>query len=144
MRAMVRIASLAACRVATTWDSASTSSGGKNLFRFSLRALELAPQSVKAYAMRAQVRLQAVANDDALNDAEQALALSPEDVLKLNLAREVGTISLALRKFNDNKPNPVTTVTAEDVRRGTDSMAKAPPVAKRSNTPAKCAFCRCC
>jgi pilus assembly protein CpaB len=47
------------------------------------------------------------------------LALSPEDVLKLNLAREVGTISLALRKFNDNKNGPVTTVTMEDLKRGT-------------------------
>lgn len=45
-------------------------------------------------------------------------ALSPEDALKLALAREVGSLSLMLRKFNDNKPAPIDTVTAEDVKRG--------------------------
>ncbi|MEI7687344.1 MAG: Flp pilus assembly protein CpaB [Planctomycetota bacterium] len=45
-------------------------------------------------------------------------ALSPEDVLKLNLSREVGTLSLALRKFNDNKKSPIDRITAEDIRKG--------------------------
>lgn len=45
-------------------------------------------------------------------------ALSPEDALKLSLSREVGSLSLLLRKFNDNKPAPISMVTAEDVRRG--------------------------
>lgn len=45
-------------------------------------------------------------------------ALSPEDVLKLNLSREVGSLSLALRKFNDYKKSPIDKVTAEDVAKG--------------------------
>lgn len=46
------------------------------------------------------------------------VALSPEDVLKLNMAREMGTLSLALRKFNDFAKAPIDKMTITDVRSG--------------------------
>jgi pilus assembly protein CpaB len=48
-------------------------------------------------------------------------ALSPEDVLKLNLSREMGTLSLALRKPGDYRKYGGDKVTAADVRNGTSS-----------------------
>jgi pilus assembly protein CpaB len=46
-------------------------------------------------------------------------ALSTEDVLKLNLSREVGTLSLALRKFGDYSKSSVDKITMADIKNGT-------------------------
>lgn len=45
-------------------------------------------------------------------------ALSPEDVLKLSLAREMGTLTLALRKMNDFSKTAESKMTVEDIRTG--------------------------
>jgi tetratricopeptide (TPR) repeat protein len=45
------------------------------------RAIEIDPKNVKAYAMRAEARLQAEANDDALSDVNQALEIANNDPL---------------------------------------------------------------
>jgi Flp pilus assembly protein CpaB len=46
-------------------------------------------------------------------------ALTPEDAMKLTLAREAGSISLLLRKFGDNSKPPIEKVTRADVKNGT-------------------------
>ncbi len=43
------------------------------------------------------------------------VALKPEDVQKIAMAREMGNISLVLRKFNDHQKAEVTKITAEEV-----------------------------
>jgi len=45
-------------------------------------------------------------------------ALSPEDVLKMSVAREVGTLTLALRKMNDFSKAGEGKLTLEDIRNG--------------------------
>jgi pilus assembly protein CpaB len=49
------------------------------------------------------------------------VALKPEDVLKLELAKTLGNISLVLRKFNDSSKSEVTKVTAEGIQTGDSS-----------------------
>jgi pilus assembly protein CpaB len=41
--------------------------------------------------------------------------LKPEDALKVAMAREMGSISLALRKFNDHQKSEFTTLTVEEL-----------------------------
>jgi pilus assembly protein CpaB len=43
------------------------------------------------------------------------VALKPEDVEKISMAREMGNISLVLRKFNDHQKAEITKITAEEV-----------------------------
>ena len=43
------------------------------------------------------------------------VALKPEECLKVDLARQMGTISLVLRKFNDHQKAEITSVTAEEL-----------------------------
>lgn len=63
------------------------------------------------------------------------VALKPEDVLKLELAKTMGTISLALRKYNDNSKSEFTKVTAETLNTNTGAededlgLTSAPPTA---------------
>jgi len=52
-------------------------------------------------------------------------ALSPEDVLKLNVGRESGTLTLAVRKMNDFGKNGDTKVTLDDIRNGTTRSQEA-------------------
>jgi Flp pilus assembly protein CpaB len=47
------------------------------------------------------------------------VALKPEDILKVSMARELGTISMVLRKFNDHQKAEVSTVTVEELVTGT-------------------------
>jgi pilus assembly protein CpaB len=47
------------------------------------------------------------------------VALKPEDVLKLELAKTLGTISLVLRKFNDQSLSSTSSYTAENLKTGT-------------------------
>jgi hypothetical protein len=49
------------------------------------------------------------------------VALKPEDALKVAMAREMGTITLALRKFNDHQKAEVNTVTVEELMTGAAS-----------------------
>jgi pilus assembly protein CpaB len=46
------------------------------------------------------------------------VALKPEDVLKLELAKQLGTISLTLRGFNDSAKSEVTTFSAQQLHTG--------------------------
>ncbi len=46
-------------------------------------------------------------------------ALSPKDAMTLTLSREVGTLSLMLRKFNDNEKSTTEKLTMADVKNGT-------------------------
>jgi pilus assembly protein CpaB len=52
------------------------------------------------------------------------VALKPEDALKVAMARELGTISMVLRKFNDHQKSDVTTVTVEELVTGTAGKHK--------------------
>ena len=63
-------------------------------------------------------------------------ALSPEDVLKLSLCREVGNISLALRKFGDNAHSPVEKTTMADVKTRTNGQGASETVEGTENTTA--------
>jgi Flp pilus assembly protein CpaB len=47
------------------------------------------------------------------------VALKPEDILKVSMARELGTISMVLRKFNDHQKAEVSSVTVEELITGT-------------------------
>ena len=47
------------------------------------------------------------------------VALKPEDILKVSMARELGTISMVLRKFNDHQKAEVTSVSVEELVTGT-------------------------
>lgn len=49
-------------------------------------------------------------------------ALSPEDVMKVNLAREMGPLSLALRKQSDTDKIATTVVTMEDIKNNTAGL----------------------
>lgn len=51
-------------------------------------------------------------------------ALSPEDTLKLNVAREVGSLTLALRKMNDTTKSGMARVTVEDIRNNESKEAE--------------------
>jgi len=62
------------------------------------RAIEIDPQNVKAYAMRASAKLQAEANDDALSDVNQALQLATNDALALRIR---GNVYEALTRTDD-------------------------------------------
>ncbi|MCI0683642.1 MAG: Flp pilus assembly protein CpaB [Gemmataceae bacterium] len=57
-----------------------------------------------------------VENGQAMPANVVTVALKPEDVLKLELAKTMGTISLALRKYNDNSKSEITSVTVEGMR----------------------------
>ena len=59
-------------------------------------------------------------------------ALNNEDLLKLNVAREMGTLTLALRKFGDSKRSEVDKITYNDLRNNTkngESESGAEPTA---------------
>jgi Flp pilus assembly protein CpaB len=43
------------------------------------------------------------------------VALTPEEILKVNLVKEFGPLSLALRKFNDNTKKEIARFTMEDL-----------------------------
>jgi pilus assembly protein CpaB len=43
------------------------------------------------------------------------VALKPEDILKVSMARDLGTISMVLRKFNDYQKAEVTSMTLEEL-----------------------------
>jgi Flp pilus assembly protein CpaB len=43
------------------------------------------------------------------------VALTPEEILKVNLVKEFGPLSLALRKFNDNQKKELSRLTMEDL-----------------------------
>jgi Flp pilus assembly protein CpaB len=47
------------------------------------------------------------------------VALKSDDILKLELAKQLGLISLALRKFNDRSRSPVAYISAENLKTGT-------------------------
>jgi pilus assembly protein CpaB len=62
------------------------------------------------------------------------VALKSEDILKLELSKQLGTISLALRKFNDRSKSSVLYVSAEHLKTGTlpkeggaDELIESPP-----------------
>jgi pilus assembly protein CpaB len=74
------------------------------------------------------------------------VALKPEDALKVAMAREMGTISMVLRKFNDNQKSEITTVTVEELitnagkQRETEDntweeTTKQPPVTAKVTLP---------
>jgi pilus assembly protein CpaB len=73
------------------------------------------------------------------------VALKPEDVLKLELAKQLGTISLTLRGFNDSAKSEVTSLSAQQLNTGTtgkeptEDIDIGPPmnVALPLPTPAK-------
>src|SRR5439155_13418400 len=49
------------------------------------------------------------------------VALKPEDVLRLELAKSSGSIALALRGFNDSSLSPVDTINGDGIRSGISS-----------------------
>jgi Flp pilus assembly protein CpaB len=63
------------------------------------------------------------------------VALKSEDILKLELAKQLGLISLALRKFNDRSRSPIVYISAENLKNGTlpkegstdEDLMEAPP-----------------
>lgn len=57
-------------------------------------------------------------NGQAITASVVSLALTTEDLLKLNLAKENGSISLVLRKFNDKSKSNIEQVNLETVRNG--------------------------
>lgn len=74
------------------------------------------------------------------------VALKPEDALKVAMAREMGSLSMVLRKFNDHTKTEVTTVTVEELvtnsaRRGDNEegswveTSNQPPVNKGIDVP---------
>jgi pilus assembly protein CpaB len=62
---------------------------------------------------------------NAMPAAVVTFALSPEDAMTLMLAREVGPLSLALRKTGDVRRVPVNKVTLADLRNGTQGFKEA-------------------
>jgi pilus assembly protein CpaB len=62
---------------------------------------------------------------NAMPAAVVTFALSPEDAMTLMLAREVGPLSLALRKTGDVRRVPVNKVTLADLRNGTQGFKDA-------------------
>ena len=58
-------------------------------------------------------------------------ALAPADGLKLSLCREVGTLSLMLRKFNDNRRGDTEMVTLADVKNNTHGRVGSEDVDER-------------
>jgi pilus assembly protein CpaB len=61
------------------------------------------------------------------------VALKPEEVLKVSLAKELGPLTLALRKYNDQSRSDINKLTVENIMtntQGTDEVetASAPPV----------------
>jgi len=63
-------------------------------------------------------------NGNAMPAAIVTFALSPEDAMTLMLAREVGPLSLALRKTGDYRKVPVTKVTFAEIKNGTGGFHK--------------------
>jgi len=73
------------------------------------------------------------------------VALKPEDVLKIELAKSMGTVALALRGFNDSSRSPVEKVDGDGLRTGTVQgltnaeepveTSGAPPVSLPALTP---------
>jgi len=57
-------------------------------------------------------------NGSAMPAAIVTFALSPEDAMTLMLAREVGPLSLVLRKTGDNRKVPLTKVTFAEIKNG--------------------------
>lgn len=55
------------------------------------------------------------------------VALKPEDVLKVNMAKELGPLSLVLRKFNDNTKTDIGKVTVEQILTGTSGQKDVEP-----------------
>lgn len=55
------------------------------------------------------------------------VALKPEDVLKVNMAKELGPLSLVLRKFNDNTKTDIAKVTVEQILTGTSGARDLEP-----------------
>ena len=66
-------------------------------------------------------------NGQAMPASVVTVALKPEDVLKVELAKTLGTISLALRKFNDQSKSESDTVTAEVLGSGSTGGASDVP-----------------
>lgn len=71
------------------------------------------------------------------------VALKTEDILKLELAKTLGVISLALRKFNDRSKSSVLYVSAEHLKNGTlpkegaaDDLNESPPAIAVAGLPA--------
>lgn len=75
---------------------------------------------------------------DAMPAAVVTVALKPEDVVKVNLAKDMGTLSLALRKFGEGKATKQAHITAREVIMGASVAPKeetkvvvAPPVKEK-------------
>ena len=66
-------------------------------------------------------------NGNAMPANVVTVALKPEDVLKVELAKTMGTISLALRKFNDTSLSGVTQVNAEGLNTGSTNAPTEEP-----------------
>lgn len=74
-------------------------------------------ENVLVLAADTQTRVQE--NGQAMPANVVTVALKPEDVLKVELAKTLGTISLALRKFNDQSKSENDTFRAEGLTGGT-------------------------
>ena len=58
-------------------------------------------------------------NNGAMPATIVTVALKPEDALKVTLAREMGPLSLVLRKYNDTNKTDIARVTVEDIMTNT-------------------------
>lgn len=54
------------------------------------------------------------------------VALKPEDVVKVNMAKDMGTLSLVLRKFDEKKSLKLAKITAQEVAMGGAPAKEAP------------------
>jgi pilus assembly protein CpaB len=65
--------------------------------------------------LAADAQLNRAEGSSAMPATVVTVALKPEECLKVDLARQMGTISLVLRKFNDHQKAEITSVTAEEL-----------------------------
>jgi pilus assembly protein CpaB len=74
-------------------------------------------------------------NNQAMPGSVVTVALSPEDMLRLTMAKELGPLSLALRKFNDSGKAEVDKITVEQVLNGTSRREEEPNLVQEPSPP---------